>query len=287
MNSLAAAYNATETEGSPLRSGKVKIKRYKTGRNKSGFLILLPVLILGVYLLFHFGKQGFALPAFLKPALSAEEMQQDTRQIILPGGRYFALQLGAFSDPQSAGALAESYRSRGAAGYIWKNDSYRVLAAAYDSRENALAVQQQLADKHGVDAYLCPLTRSQITLKLTGQKAQLNALSDAYDLCAQLTGTLSTLSQSLDSGAMEQEAVLQALSSQQETIHALNARLSALFSKEDHPAVTRLCALLADTEKNLSSARDAQNAVRLGSSIKYCHLALLKALEDYGTLFSL
>lgn len=281
MNLSAAAYTFTETEGYPLRSGKIKIKRYKTGRNKTGLLIILPVLLLAACFLYVHRTGGLSLPPFLVPSLSAEEMQQETRMITLPGASHFALQLGAFSEKESAKALAESYRSRGAAGYIFENDSYRVLAAVYASREDARAVQKKLAENHGVDVYLYPLTRSQITLKLSGQRAQLNALSDAMDVCVQLTDTLGTLSQSLDAGSLSKEEATQALQSQQETLRALNTRLSSLFVKEEHPAVTALCALLTQTEQGLSSAAGAANATRLGSGIKYSQLSLLCGLEQY------
>lgn len=265
-----------------MRSGKINIKRYKTGRNKTGLLVLLPVMLLGLCLWYFQKDGGLSLPSFLKPALSREDMQQESRQITLPGGRYFALQLGVFSDLQSARALAESFRSRGAAGYIWEEENYRVLAAAYESRENALAVQQNLADRHGVDAYLYTLSRSQLTLKLTGQKAQLDALSDACGLCVQLADALAALSQSLDAGATGREEALEALASQQATLRSLNARLSALFAREEHPAVTRLCALMTETEENLAAALEAPGETRLGSGIKYCQLALLCGLEGYA-----
>lgn len=264
-----------------MRSGKIKIKRYKTGRNKTGLMVLLPVLLLAACFLYIRRSGGLSLPPLRIPSLSAEEMQQETRLITLPGDSHFALQLGAFSEKQSAAALADSYRSRGAAGFIYENDSYRVLAAAYPSRDDARAVQLNLLEKHGVDAYLYPLTRSRITLKLSGQKAQLNALSDAMELCVQLTQTLGTLSQALDAGSLSDEEAVQALYSQQETLRAVNNRLTALFVKEEHPAVTGLCALLSAAEESLSAAAQATNTARLGSGIKYSQLSLLCGLEQY------
>lgn len=265
----------------PVRSGKIKIKRYRTGRNKIGLLLL--ILLLSITLLWFFlqKKPDLKLPSFLTPSLTREDMAADSRVITLPGSRFFALQLGAFSDVESAKALAASYQNRGAAGYIYDKDSFRVLAAAYDSRESAQAVQQQLSQNHGVDAYLFPIDRTEITLRLSGQKAQLNALSDAFDLCSQLTISLSQISQSLDQGTMAMEEALTALSSQQETIRALNARLLSLFKKEKHEAVTRLSSLLQETDQCLAQAAKASSSTKLGSAIKYSQLSLICGLESY------
>ena len=185
-----------------MKNGKYKIKRYKVKRGKGLLWILFALAAAAAALFMLNGRHILTLPAFTAPALSAEEMQQQTRVITLPGGQWFALQLGAFEEEKSARTLADSFRSRGAAGHVYPGDTYRVLAAAYESRESAQAVQAQLALHHGVDAYLYPLARSEVTLRLTGQKAQLDALEDAFLLCDQLTYTLASLSQALDKGEM-------------------------------------------------------------------------------------
>lgn len=269
-----------------MRSGKIRIKRYKSSRRRGVFLLLLsvPVLLAAGFFLFRQGV--ISLPSFSGIALSQADMQQQTRVLTLPGATHFALQLGVFSEKGGADALAQDYQGRGAGCYIWHQDGYRVLAAAYETREDARAVQQRLMDAHGVDAYLYTLTRSEVTLRLTGQKAQLDALSDAYDLCVQLTATLSRLSEELDSGSMNETEVRSALLSQQETVAVLNSRLLSLFSKEEHPAVSALTKLMESALSDISAALDTANATRLGSRVKYCQLHLLCSLEQYVSSLS-
>ena len=264
-----------------MKNGKYKIKRYKVKRGKGLLWILLALAAAAAALFILNGRHILTLPAFTAPALSAEEMQQQTRVITLPGGQWFALQLGAFEEEKSARTLADSFSSRGAAGHVYPGDTYRVLAAAYESRESAQAVQAQLALHHGVDAYLYPLARSEVTLRLTGQKAQLDALEDAFLLCDQLTYTLASLSQALDKGEMTFQEAVQALSSQRDTVQALNNRLSARFAQDEHAAVLQLCAILSETDRLLAQAIQASGAVRLGSHIKACQLFLICSLEEY------
>lgn len=264
-----------------MRNGKYKVKRYKTGRNRGLLFLLLAVLLLAAGAVYLHVRAPRPLAASSAPVLTPEDIRQDTRVITLPGGQWFSLQLGAFEEEKSAQALADTYRGRGAAGYLYANGTFRVLAAAYENRESARAVQAQLARKHGVDAYLYSLTRSEVTLRIHGQQAQLNALEDALSLCDQLTYTLSGLSEALDKGEIPAEEATRALSSQKDTVRALNSRLTVLFTKEDHPAVSRLSALLAQTEEALNNALNAPNATRLGSGIKYAQLQIICGLEAY------
>ena len=269
-----------------MKTTSFKIKRYKAGRGKGLLIILACIAAVAAVLFFLKERQVLSLPAFTAPALSAGEAEQQIRVITLPAGQWFALQLGAFEEEKSAQAQADSFRSRGAAGYVHQDDTCRVLAAAYESRESARAVQAQLAQKHGVDAYLYPLSRSEVTLRLSGQKAQLDALEDAFSLCDQLTYTLSGLSQTLDKGEITAREAIEALSSQLETVQSIRSRLLARFAKDEHDAVLSLSAMLAETEKWLAQAIQSPDTASLGSSIRYCQLHLLCSLEAYVRLLT-
>lgn len=262
-----------------MRNGKYKIKRYKTHHSKWVIFLLLAAF-LGV-LLYFYTRHAPALPSAAQPVTDPADTRHETRVITLPAGQWFALQLGAFEEEKSAQALATNYRSRGAAGYIHRQDTCRVLAAAYEDRESARAVQAQLAQKHGVDAYLYPMARSEVTLRLSGQKAQLDALEDAFSLCDQLTYSFASLSQALDKGEISAREAQEALRSQQDTIRAVNSRMLTLFANSEHPAVQRLSWLLQGTQDQVALAIQSPDTARLGSSIKYCHLYLLCGLESY------
>lgn len=263
-----------------MRSGKIRIKKYKTSQNKAP-LVLLAFLAAAVILL-YLGLTGkVTLPSVSLPSFTKEDTQQESRVLTLEQGKAFALQLGVFSEKSGADALAKEFIGRGAAGYVHHQDGYRVLAAVYATREEAAAVQTRLSQQHGVDVYIYPMAYPGITLRLNGQKSQLNALEDACSFCVQLSATLSHLSQSLDQGTMKTEEIRQALSSQQVSLQALCARLQALFQTENHPAVTALSEMMNELQVLLSQCISAENETRLGSSIKYCQLHVFCGLESY------
>lgn len=270
-----------------MRTGKLKIKQYKTRRSGRGILLFLALIICaGAAVLYLYQKGDLPLPLPPSPTLSPEETKAEERILSLPAQTWYTLQLGVFEQESSAKALAENFQGRGAAGFIYRKESYRVLAAAYESRADAQAVQNQLKAQHGVEAYLMELISPEISLRLTGQKAQLTALSDAYDALNQTAQHLSQLSISLDQRTASDEDIRAALQSRKETIAALESRIRQLFGASPHRAVQPVIDALQQLSRALDTALAAQGSTRLGAGIKYCQLSCITGLIDYAALLA-
>ena len=270
-----------------MGAGRVKIKRYKTRKSGKGWLILPALLLFGLLCAAYWGKDTLhELLISPAPTLSQAESQGDSRTVTLPGKSWFSLQLGAFENEESAREVAESFRARGAGGLIAHQGNYRVLAAAYESRAQAQTVQQQLRSQHGVEAYIYEINRGEITLKISGQKAQLTALTDAYDALFQAEAQLSALSQGIDRGETGKDAALAALASQRETLSVFQDRLLSLFGENAHVAVGEIRQLLIRLEAEIASALGADSMLALGSQIKYCQLLAITGLADYSANLS-
>lgn len=269
-----------------MRAGKLKIKRYKAYRRGRGWLIA--ILLLGILgAAWHFYQKG-DLPLALPPAptLSPEETAPDQRTLILPGQSWYALQLGVFEQESSALSLAAGYQARGAAGFIDTREKFRVLAAAYESRAEAQAVQNQLQSLHSVEAYVFEIHSPEITLHMTGQKAQLTALSDIYDALHQTALHLSRLSISLDQQTAPETDIRSALQSRKDTLLSLEKRLDQFFGASPHPAVQPLENMLAELSQSLESALSQQGKTRLGAGVKYCHLLCIVRLAEYAAMLA-
>ena len=243
-------------------------------------LLLLAVLVGAGVCVLRQGDKYLTLSP--RATLTPEDSAPDTRSVTLPGKTWYALQLGVFEKESAAAGLAEAFRARGAGGFVDGQDNFRVLAAAYPSRADAQAVQSQLRAAHQVDAFICDVTRPEIVLRLTGQKAQLTALLDAYDALDQAAEHLSSLSCALDNREMKAEEILPALQSRRDTATALARRLAALFGESPHPAVREIIALLSDLSQALDSALAASGETRLGAQIKYCQLLCICRMADYA-----
>ena len=270
-----------------MRAGRLKTKRYKTGRGGIGRLFLLILgIMLGAGAAIFWQGGNIPLPAggvslSPTPTLTPEQSIREEKKVTLPGHTWYALQVGAFGSASDARAAAESFRGRGAAGYVLERNGYQVLAAAYETRADAQAVQTQLREQHGVESLIIEIIQPEISLRLTGQQAQLTALSDAWDAIEKLAGHLNGLSQQMDRRAVSADSALPALASEKETLNALNARLLSLFGEAEHPAVRNVRALLSDLAAALPT-EEIQSTVRLGAGIKYAQLLCVCRMAAYA-----
>ena len=264
-----------------MRSGKLKTRRYKVHRGGRGWTVLaaLGLIVLAGSYFFHPGEHRLSMmPA---PTLTPGESLSDQRMLTISGQHWYTLQLGVFDQKEAAQTLAQSFRSRGAGGYVTEEAPYRVLAAAYESRADAQAVQNQLRALHGVDAYVHEMISGETVVSVSGQRAQLTALSDAYDALSQSAGRLSNLSKGLDRHTLDTESIKAALRSERETLASLNERIRVLFGETPHEAVHDIAGLLQALSDQLGSTLGAQSELQLGAGIKYCQLFCIDGLSRY------
>ncbi|MBR5110798.1 MAG: hypothetical protein IK099_11425 [Clostridia bacterium] len=270
-----------------VRAGRLATRRYKTRGYRARRLLLLMV---GIGLGFAGAKAlGGGMPplearitAEPAPTLPPEETQADERTLTLSGQSWYALQLGVYQDADAARREAESYRARGAGGYILEKDGCRVLAAAYSARADAQAVMTMLKTRHRLDTEVVEIVSPEITLKASGQKGQLTALGDAYDAMGKLCGHLYQLSLSLDKQETDVREALAALRSEQDTLNAMIDRLQSRFGSSAPAPVLQLTQMLSDSARSLGAACAAQSLTRLGAQVKYCHLECLCRMAAYA-----
>ena len=271
-----------------VRAGRLATRRYKVRRRKMGWLLLIAGIGLGLatssaYLRFMRPLPQTHISAQPAPTLLPEETQADERTVTLAGQSWYALQIGVYDDAETAGRDAESYRVRGAGGYIFRKDGCRLLAAAYTARADAQAVMSRLKTRHGLDTEVVEIVSPEITLRLSGQKGQLTALTDAFSAMEKLCGHLYQLSLSLDRQETEAAEALTALQSEQDTLAALSARLQARFGASAPAAVLSLKQILDGSAQSLSAVSAAKTLTQLGAQVKYCHLECICRMAAYAS----
>lgn len=270
-----------------MRAGRLETRRIKVRRRFRRtlcVLLLLPLLAGGLWYLR--GKEPAFFSLTPSPTLSPDEQATGEQVLELPGETWYALQLGVFSSEEAAKALADSYMTKGAASYIFSDGgSWRVLAAAYDTRAKAQAVSGRLKNEHAIETYIFELSRGGLTVKVRGQKAQLAALENAY-ACLSGAGTLlSGLSEGLDDYSRTLDETKEALASEEQTARVLREKLTALFSAPPD-SVARVIAQLTALEGALQRARAQSSAALTGAYVKYAQLLALDGLSQYAALLS-
>ena len=271
-----------------VRAGRLATRRYKVRRRKMGWLLLIAGIGLGLatssaYLRFMRPLPQTHISAQPAPTLPPEETRADERTVTLAGQSWYALQIGVYDDAEIAGREADALRARGAGGYIFRKDGCRLLAAAYTARADAQAVMSRLKTRHGLDTEVVEIVSPEITLRLSGQKGQLTALTDAFSAMEKLCGHLYQLSLSLDRQETEAAEALTALRSERDTLTELSARLQSRFGASAPAAVLAFKQILDDCVQSLAGASAAKTLTQLGAQVKYCHLECICRMAAYAS----
>ncbi len=210
-----------------------------------------------------------------------------SREISLAAKSWYAIQLGAFDGEDSARAQAQSFISRGAAGYVRKDSRFRVLAALYPTREEAQTVRQQLQTQHDIDSYVYEIALPEIVLNVNGMAGQLDVLEAGLQFLNTAVEKFCAVSISMDKQdlSVEQELTrLAEIASQADTLrNVITQRCASVKST----VVTNLLSLLEDIGKAARTVAEtsAKGMVAMAAQMKFQTLTLLSAVENY--LYSL
>ena len=205
--------------------------------------------------------------------------------IDLPEYRWFALQTGVFEKEEAARQSALAFQKRGAAGYLWKDGRFRVLAAVYPTQEDARYVREQLLEQHTIDSYIYNVTFPAVTLRLKGMQGQLEILQAALTHAHDLSAALQRIAVAIDRQEISvQDAVTQ--------IQALHTQLDivALRIQQRFPApVPQTLKALLECFEEFAVFSDeltsSESAAALGMKLKYQTFAVLWNIQKiYQTL---
>ncbi len=201
----------------------------------------------------------------------------ESREITLPFRTWYALQMGVFEKEDAAKELAQSYRQRGAAGYIWADSRYRTLGALYTTQEDVQRVRSQLRDSHGIDSYVYEITLPALELRMKGMKGQLDILEAAFLHADDLVSRLQELSVLMDRQEYSGAEAVEAVKSLQAQMQTVALRLGQRFSEPRHAAVQGLMDNFTAFDPLALDA--SQSSVALAAELKYQALAALYRLK--------
>ncbi len=213
------------------------------------------------------------------PTDAAFDETPATREIILPTSTWFALQLGAFENEDSAVILAESYRPRGAAGYVWWDVRYRTLAALYTSKDDVQAVRSQLTQKYYIESLSYEISLPALKLRLSGMRGQLDILEAGFLHGQDLVTQLQALSMLMDRQEMSVPQAIEKLQSIRQQMETISLRLGQRFPAPRHLAVQGLMDCFDAYAAFCAELDEGQTSVQLATEIKYQAIAALDALK--------
>lgn len=214
------------------------------------------------------------------PLDAAFDETRETREITLNGSVWYALQLGAFETEEAAGQLAEQFQRRGAAGYLWPEERFRVLAAVYPEKEDAQAVRQQLRDQHDVDSYLFEISIPSVSLRMTGMRGQIDILEAAFLHAEELIRQMERISETLDRQEITPAEAAEELNTLREQLELVALRMEQRFLSPRNVAVTGLIGLMRDYAAFAREKTGQESNALLSRQLKYQTIQTIRLLLE-------
>ncbi len=226
-------------------------------------------------------------PVPTETPLPLEESFDETMETCewsLPEVSWCALQLGAFESEESARSLAEQFRPRGAAGYLWQAERFRVLAAIYATEEDARTVRTQISDQHGVDSYLYRISLPGMQVSIHGMKGQIEIMQAGFLHAADLIAQLQACSLQADRSD-EDSSISAQLEALAEQTSLVAARLRQRFPEPRNSCVAGMLKLFQSYADFYAALEQDEPAVSFGARLKYQSILSLDLLRQvYDTL---
>ena len=249
------------------------------------YLLLFLSLVIVLSGLFSRGGDQSSIEAVTEstppPLTDSFDETRTTKEITLERQAWYALQLGAFENETSATEQAQLFRKRGAAGFLWHDNRFRVLAAVYPLKDDAQRVREQLQENHAVDSYLFEITLPELRLRLTGMKGQLDILEAAFIHADDTIAALQALSLSLDRQEISNQEAAQQIRLRSEQLYQVSARLEQRFVQPRNTAVVQLIAFFADYSEFADSLDPSVSNATFSVAVKYQTLRSLWLLHQW------
>lgn len=214
------------------------------------------------------------------PLTESFDETMETCQWSLPAVEWYALQLGAFDNEESARALAEQFQARGAAGYLWQEERFRLLAAIYASETDARNVRQQISQQHGVESYLYRISLPSVAVSIHGMRGQIEILQAAFLHASDLITAMQETGLKADRGESTREEQLATLSALDEQMQLVKLRLYQRFPEPRNDCVAGLIHLFDDYSGFVTALNPQETEVLFSTKLKHQTLRSLDLLRQ-------
>ncbi|MBE5801213.1 MAG: SPOR domain-containing protein [Clostridiales bacterium] len=262
-------------------------KVYPSGHAPGKWMSYLLLLIAGIVflsgLLASRSPAGNVSPLPTATPFPLDESFDETITAVewtLPEVQWYALQLGAFEDEASAKDFAYQFQNRGAAGYLWQDQRYRVLAAVYPTEEDARSVREQISQRHEVDSYLFHIKLPPIAVSIQGMRGQIEILQAAFLHADDLILSLQQLGIASDRSELSAEEMRLKLLTLRDQTSLVSLRMQQRFPLPRDPSVECLLTLLDDYAGFCDSIEDDLSSVSFGAQLKYQTIRSLNLLKQ-------
>ena len=259
-----------------MKTRMVRVRRAAPVRRLTALLVLALAAFLWVSL-----RRGDPVAAIL----SARDAERVTSDVVFQALSLHAVRTAVCDSEEAARVEAARYAPRGAAGYVLRREEWHVLAAGYDTAEEADAVRGRLRAEEGMTCDTVSLVCGPVRIRVTATAEQTAALTGCEKALRETAGLTAALSRAVDGGDTAVSQAIGALKAQRAALEEARTRLvSAAGEAPDDRVCGPLLAMAAEAVNKLDHLTGAQAtlpAVLFSGRMKALFLALRVAQIDY------
>lgn len=130
------------------------------------------------------------VPAYSDNLVSLNPETLISEEITFPGINMFSLQMGVYSDSNTASGLVSSLKALGAAGYVLEtNNGYKVFASCYDTEAAAQSVCDRLRNQ-GYDCMITPIECDEVVIRIDVLESSIEKIKKVCEYAHTVTSNL-------------------------------------------------------------------------------------------------
>lgn len=298
----------------------MRYSRIRRARNQKRYAIVLLIIFLvlgGMYFIMA-GTIGKAISNLISPILESKGNsrqkeqdshtdkdigldQQDT-ELTLPNGEeenakgtritetikieamnFFGIQLGAFNNKENALSIANQLKDKGAAGYVLDDQFSRVIAMIFRSQGDASAVMEQLKAQ-SVESQMYELKCPGIDMEITASSEKIEGVKSSYALIEENFGLMESVIKDLDKDKITLEIALGKIGDIKDAVKAKTDQLQRYSADQEGSLVlSGLGNLFSEQMENLGDIvqGNVSDKVEISSKIKYTYIDMAVKYQKY------
>ncbi len=204
------------------------------------------------------------------------------RNMIFNNKKFYCIVMSSLQNYSEAVVLSEQIKNQGGAGYILnKDNSYMVLASAYELQEDALKVKNNLSSSQ-INVEILELNFKPLTIKINLNTNQITELKKSINLFVNQYKNLYDLSINYDSAKITTQELFTNINNNIETCQNNKESFNLAFKTVDDYSIVYVKIYLNNI---ISVLKSIQNTEKLSSELKYAYFQILNTyLELIGEI---
>ncbi len=220
-----------------MRTRKVRVRR----QVPAGRIVLLLSAALAAFLYISL-LRGDPVEAIL----NARDAERIRTEVVLPALALHAVRTATCDSEEAARVEAARYVPRGAAGFVLHRETWHVLAAGYESEEEAIRVRDHLREVENIPCDTVSLVCGSVTVRVTATAGQTDALVTCERTLRETVTLIGALSYAVDRGDASVSHAVGSLKKQCEALRKACVLFEAGAGESPDSAVCRPLAAICE-----------------------------------------